>query len=81
MSDAPAGYTEDCCFNYPRDNCKGRGCPCACHQPRSVMRTKHESDAAFLAWVGDGGGADKLCTHTVQAAFREGWNAARADRT
>ena len=71
-------YTEDCCFNYVRDHCKGDGCPCGCHQPRSVMRTKHPSDPHFLAWVGSGDGVDKLCTHTVQAAFREGWNAARA---
>lgn len=26
-----AEHTEDCCFNYPRDHCKGRGCPCGCH--------------------------------------------------
>jgi hypothetical protein len=26
-----AEYTEDCCFNYPRDHCKGAGCPCGCH--------------------------------------------------
>jgi len=24
-------WTEDCCFNYERDNCKGDGCLCACH--------------------------------------------------
>jgi hypothetical protein len=36
------------------------------------MRTKHDSDAAFEMWVD---GADQLRTHSVQAAFREGWNA------
>jgi hypothetical protein len=36
------------------------------------MRTKHQSDAAFESWVG---GADQLRTHSVQAAFRAGWEA------
>jgi hypothetical protein len=35
------------------------------------MRTEHDSDAAFEAWVD---GADQLRTHSVQAAFRQGWN-------
>lgn len=35
------------------------------------MRTKHPSDDAFEAWVD---GADQLRTHSVQAAFRQGWN-------
>lgn len=74
-----ADHTEDCCFNYVRDYCKGPGCACGCHQPRSVMRTQHPSDEAFIAWVSDGEGVDKLCTHTVQAGFREGWNAADRD--
>ena len=26
-----AGTSEECCFNYPRDYCRGRGCPCDCH--------------------------------------------------
>lgn len=39
------------------------------------MRTKHDSDAAFEAWVTAGEGEKILRTHTVQAAFREGWNA------
>lgn len=26
-----AEYTEDCCFNYIRDGCKGGGCSCRCH--------------------------------------------------
>lgn len=34
------------------------------------MRSKHPSDEAFEAWVD---GADQLRTHSVQAAFREGW--------
>ena len=73
-------YTEDCCFNYVRDHCQGKGCPCGCHQPRSVLRSKHESDSAYLAWIedADGGAIDLLRTHVVQAAFRGGWNAARA---
>lgn len=75
-----AEYTEDCCFNYVRDHCQGRGCVCMCHKPRSLMRTKHESDGAYLAWVedADGGAVDLLQTHVVQAAFRGGWEAARA---
>jgi hypothetical protein len=24
-------YTEDCCFNAVRDNCKGDSCTCRCH--------------------------------------------------
>jgi hypothetical protein len=39
------------------------------------VRSKHPSDEAFEAWVTSGGGEDKLRTHVVQAAFREGWNA------
>jgi hypothetical protein len=35
------------------------------------MRTKHDSDAAFDEWVD---GAEQLRTHSVQAAFRQGWN-------
>jgi hypothetical protein len=42
------------------------------------MRTKHASDQAFEAWVTSGGGEEKLRTHTVQAGFREGWNAGRS---
>lgn len=26
-----AAFTEDCCFNYQRDNCKGADCSCGCH--------------------------------------------------
>lgn len=26
-----AELTEACCFNYPRDHCVGRRCPCGCH--------------------------------------------------
>ncbi|HEX6786944.1 MAG TPA: hypothetical protein VF076_07085 [Acidimicrobiales bacterium] len=66
-------YTEDCCFNDVRDHCKGKDCPCGCHEARSVMRTTHPSDDAFIDWAGDS--ADVLCTHTVQAAFRAGWEA------
>jgi hypothetical protein len=45
------------------------------------MRTRHDSDAAFEAWVTSGGGEHLLRTHTVQAAFREGWKAANARST
>lgn len=31
-------YTEGCCFNYPRDHCKGRGCPCGCHEAVATHR-------------------------------------------
>lgn len=27
-----AEMTESCCFNYIRDQCKGSGCPCGCHE-------------------------------------------------
>jgi hypothetical protein len=39
-------YTEDCCFNYQRDNCKGRNCPCACHVaiPASKPSCGHEEE-------------------------------------
>src|SRR5688572_26190640 len=30
-------FTEDCCFNYERDNCKGKGCPCGCHAAVSAL--------------------------------------------
>lgn len=33
-----ADYTEDCCFNYVRDHCKGVGCPCACHVQQQRRR-------------------------------------------
>lgn len=50
-----AEYTEDCCFNYHRDCCKGQGCPCKCHldrvgnagpQPDELVRLQQALDAA-----------------------------------
>jgi hypothetical protein len=43
-----------------------------------AMRTKHASDEAFDTWVTSGNGEHILRTHTVQAAFRQGWNASHA---
>jgi hypothetical protein len=51
---ATAEYTEDCCFNYPRDHCKGDACPCKCHagwpkdagpQPDEMVRLQQALDA------------------------------------
>lgn len=33
-----AEFTEDCCFNYERDHCKGAGCPCGCHLQQQRRR-------------------------------------------
>lgn len=35
------------------------------------MRSRHPSDAAFEEWVD---GIERLRTHSIQAAFRQGWN-------
>jgi hypothetical protein len=37
-------YSEDCCWNDPRDQCRGDGCQCRCHvdRPRRMVRRAWE---------------------------------------
>jgi hypothetical protein len=47
-------YTEDCCFNYERDHCRGTGCPCGCHakaprhDPGAVRKAAVDLTTAYL---------------------------------
>lgn len=83
--------TEECCFNDPRDYCKGRGCSCGCHERKAKpmhtdltrgIETRAESAALLSAaeLIADEYRDDTrggTWTPEIQRAVRKAWIAGR----